>query len=185
MDSKDKRHRFLVPTYNLNSAMPSAAGAPGLLLSCRKEMCDGLAWTLFIPVVEEKKARWIYAGEYIGETVGLLSPEDFRNHDQEVRNFQFLLSDLSPLILSVVIFSAKRSLGREDSKTPVYCALRARMTLRLGGSSDPTDLEVENEVARIKRNGYTSNLTGQDVIAAFERGDEVNLFFHCVPISNF
>jgi hypothetical protein len=52
------------------------------------------------------------------------------------------------------------------------------MTLRLGGgSSDPTDLEVKNEVARIKRSDYTSNLTGQDVIAAFERGDEVNLFF--------
>jgi hypothetical protein len=50
--SKDKCHRFLLPTYKLNPAMPSAAGAPGLLLSCRKEICDGLTWTLFIPVVE-------------------------------------------------------------------------------------------------------------------------------------
>jgi len=40
--------------------------------------------TLFIPIVEEKKARWIYCGEYIGEMVGSLSPEDFRNHDQKV-----------------------------------------------------------------------------------------------------
>jgi len=47
------------------------------------------------------------------------------------------------------------------------------MTLRLGGTSNPTDKAVESEVVRIKRKDYTSNLTAQDVIAAFERGDEV------------
>ena len=51
------------------------------------------------------------------------------------------------------------------------------MTLRLGGTSNPTDKAVENEVVRIKRKDYTSNLTAQDVIAAFERGDEVRMVY--------
>jgi len=103
--SKDKRYRFLLPTYGVNPEMPRSAGMPGLLLSCRDEICDGLPWTLFIPIVEEKKARWIYCGEYIGEMVGSLSPEDFTNHDQKARKeifFFWILLSYFPLIFSLL-----------------------------------------------------------------------------------
>ena len=77
-------------------------------------------------------------------------------------------------------FQVKETWGKKiqtHKKYLVYCKLRARMTLRLGGTSNPTDKAVENEVVRIKRKDYTSNLTAQDVIAAFERGDEVRMVY--------
>ena len=46
------------------------------------------------------------------------------------------------------------------------------------GSPEPTEKEVENEFARIKRKDYTTSLTTQDVITAFKRGDGMNFLDH-------
>jgi len=96
--SKSKRNplRIMIPTYEVNPEMPRAPGEPGILLSCREEMCKGGPWTLFVKVEGLKKARWDYAGEYTCQTVGKMSKEEFQAQDAAV--FGHFLPSSLPLI---------------------------------------------------------------------------------------
>jgi len=84
--SKSKRNplRVMMPTYEVNPEMPRAPGEPGILLSCREEMCKNGPWTLFVKVGGIKAVRWNYAGEYVSQTVGRMSKEDFHSQDAAV-----------------------------------------------------------------------------------------------------
>jgi len=69
----------------------------------------------------------------------------------------------------------------KHKKYRVYRSLRARMTLRKKFSlqntdREPTIEEIGEEAALIKSSAYVSSLTQQDVVEAFERGDEVGIF---------
>jgi len=82
--SKDQNHRFLTPDYDTNPEMPCTPGAPGLLLSCRKEMCNGKTWTLFVKVKGGSSVRLNYAGEYSCKVVGKLTAVEFSGQDFRV-----------------------------------------------------------------------------------------------------
>jgi hypothetical protein len=93
--SKSKRNplRIMMPTYEVNPEMPRAPGEPGILLSCREEMCKNGPWTLFVKVEGLKTARWDYAGEYTSQTVDKMSKEEFQSQDAAVFG-HFLSSSL-------------------------------------------------------------------------------------------
>jgi hypothetical protein len=171
--SKSKRNplRVMMPTYEVNPEMPHAPGEPGILLSCREEMCKNGPWTLFVKVEGLKAVRWDYAGEYVSQTVGKMSKEDFQSQDAVVRG-QFFRSSF-PLKNALQVKQAWGEKIAKHKKHPVYRNLRARITIRKATGRDPTDEEIADEAARIKSKDYTSSLTSKDVIKAFERGEEV------------
>jgi len=76
----------MIPTYATNPDMPRAAGEPGLLLSCRDEMCKDGPWTLFVKTEggSSKKVKWTYAGEYMCTVVGSLSNDEFISQSEAV-----------------------------------------------------------------------------------------------------
>jgi hypothetical protein len=102
--SKHNPLRVIMPTYEVNPEMPRAPGEPGILLSCREEMCKDGPWTLFVKVEGLKDVRWDYAGEYTCRTVGKMSKEDFQLQDAAVCGYFFAL----------VVASDEYIVGQED-----------------------------------------------------------------------
>ncbi|KAJ3518284.1 hypothetical protein NMY22_g13753 [Coprinellus aureogranulatus] len=161
-----KIHRFLMPTFDTNPYMPTAPGEPGLLLCGRTELLDG-TWSLFIRFHCSEGQRWNYAGEYSSELVGVLSAQDFGN-----------------LPLNV-----KEKWGHKIShckRFASYVEMRARMTLRKRGINvtvESVKEELENIAGKPKE---ANKLTIQDVIDAFESGQEVIpvVRTHCVSYNH-
>ncbi|TFK21945.1 hypothetical protein FA15DRAFT_672077 [Coprinopsis marcescibilis] len=145
-------HKFLFPTYNVNPLMPTAPGEPGLMLSARTETTRD-TWTLFIKLINHSKARWNYAGEYRGETVGALTPEEFAEQPIEV----------------------KRTWGEKIAYSKgikPYVAMRARITLRKLGK-ELNDEELRLAVEDISKTPKASSkISIYDAIQAFESGEE-------------
>ncbi|KAF8890309.1 hypothetical protein CPB84DRAFT_1785050 [Gymnopilus junonius] len=145
--------KFLLPTIGLNPEMPHSPGEPGLLLSCREEMCKDGPWTLFIKANGSKKVRLNYAGEYTCKKVGKMTKEEFSAQDQAVKN-------------------AWGQKIATHKKYPVYRDLRARITLRKRLQTEPTEQQIAEESTLIATKNYLNSLSDADVVEAFERGDE-------------
>ncbi|KIJ94822.1 hypothetical protein K443DRAFT_109770 [Laccaria amethystina LaAM-08-1] len=145
-----RNFQFLMATHQLNPNMPSYPGGPGLLLSCRKAML-GSVWSLFAPVRGEKMARWNYLGEYKPEESGTMTRDEFQSQTQMVREK----------------WGKKIA---EHKKYPEYVEMRARITFRKrNGGKEPDQKALESEIKKIKESKY---LSVQDVIDAFDRGEE-------------
>lgn len=148
-----RNFQFLTATYQLNPNMPSYPGGPGLLLSCRKAML-GSVWSLFAPVRSEKMARWNYLGQYTPEEAGTLTRDEFQSQTPAVREKW-----------------GKKIV--EHKKYPEYLEMRARIAFRKrNGGEEPDVKAVESEIKRIKENKDAKYLSVQDVIGAFDRGEE-------------
>ncbi|KAF8957583.1 hypothetical protein BDZ97DRAFT_1845697 [Flammula alnicola] len=155
---KNKPHKFLtplmiIPNIDVNPEMPRCPGAPGLLLSCRKDMCKDGPWTLFVKVETSKKVHLDYAGEYTCTAVGEMTKEEFLAQDAKVK----------------ITWGEKVA---NHKRYPIYRELRARITLRKQLGSEPTEEQVQTEAELIKKKEYKGSLDIQDVVAAFERGEE-------------
>ncbi|CAA7263060.1 unnamed protein product [Cyclocybe aegerita] len=151
--SKDKTHRFLLPTSDLNPEAPRKPGEPGLLLSCREEMCKGGPWTLFIQVPGGKLVRYDYAGEYTCHVVGAMTADEFTGQALNVK-----------LNWGDSVLKRRRHL--------VYRQLRARIALRKRLGDEPTQDQIQQETKLNKDKAYKDGLTRDDVLGAFERGEE-------------
>ena len=80
--SHPRRDRLVIcATAERNPAMPQAPGRSGLLFSCRKEMTNGLLWSLFTRV---GASLWEYEGEYKCFQVGVLTPQEFNAQPEKV-----------------------------------------------------------------------------------------------------
>lgn len=78
-------------------------------------------------------------------------------------------------------FQTKAAWGEKIStariKNGPYTALRARMTVRKMLGHEPTEDQVKEEAHQIRKrekHNSSNGLTSADVIAAFERGEEVS-----------
>ncbi|KAH9485875.1 hypothetical protein JR316_0002790 [Psilocybe cubensis] len=151
--SRNKQHRFLTPTYDVYPDMPRYPGAPGLLLSCREEVSNNAPWSLFGKIEAKKKPMLEYRGEYKCYVVGQMTREEFTAQESSVKQ-----------TWGIKIAKHKRY--------SVYRDMRARMTLRLRYNNEPTEREIIEESELINGRKYASPLTSDDVIDAFERGDE-------------
>ena len=84
---------------------------------------------------------------------------------------------VSPFL--VTHFKVREKWGKkiaEHKKYPEYLAMRARIAFRKrNGGKEPDEKSVETEIKKIKENNYAKYLSAQDVINAFDRGEEVRL----------
>jgi hypothetical protein len=148
--------RFIFPGFDTNPEMPAVPGEPGLLLCGRVEMLEGI-WSLFtrVPLNDSSLKRWNYAGEYESKVVGKLTAQDFAGQPENV----------------------KRAWGKKiahHKKHLPYVEMRARMALRKEGKA-VTKANLKDEIGSIKKMPKDkSKLTAQDVIDAFESGQEVS-----------
>ncbi|TFK21095.1 hypothetical protein FA15DRAFT_672877 [Coprinopsis marcescibilis] len=168
--SERKLRMLAFPHPDMNPAMPSAPGQPGLLYASRPEFLQESPWTMFRRWENEKKKLvWLYLGEYETAAGGRMSGEWFREQSAKFQDTwaQFLM----------------------NSSRETYMAVRARIALRQSGLI-PTDDEADQalvaaEVIKIaarpskknKRKWEDANkdlhtVTKSDIIEAFSRGDE-------------
>jgi len=89
--SGDKKHHFLTPQLAVNPDMPSAPGAPGLLLSCREELWTQGPWDLFIKADTKKHVRLDYAGRYKAHLAGTMTADEFSAHKFSVSHLWVFL----------------------------------------------------------------------------------------------
>ncbi|TFK50738.1 hypothetical protein OE88DRAFT_1659771 [Heliocybe sulcata] len=150
------------PQTDRNPYMPGAPGEPGILFSMHMELGERTEWVVFRPremkvkvrgedgrSVEKKVAAWEYLGDYGFRHAGSLSMGEFRQQRDKVKWW----------------WSQKI---HKTKKWPHYVAIRARVWLRKMGR------EVTEEAVREVQSGLvpTAGLTVEDIIEAFERGDE-------------
>ncbi|KAJ3515021.1 hypothetical protein NLJ89_g2013 [Agrocybe chaxingu] len=151
--SQDKTHRFLIPTSDLNPEAPRKPGEPGLLLSCREEICRDGPWTLFVQAPGGKLVRYDYAGEYTCQVVGTMTADEFTGQALNVK-----------LSWGDSVLKRRRHL--------VYRQLRARIALRKRLGDEPTKDQIQKETELNREKAYKDGLTRDDVLGAFERGEE-------------
>ncbi|KAH8834773.1 hypothetical protein DL96DRAFT_1571671 [Flagelloscypha sp. PMI_526] len=149
-------HRFVLPTRNLNPHIPNTVGAPGLFFGARMELTEGV-WHCFIPRKVDKQTKQEYIGDYEFEYIATLDSDDFQGFSTKEKQ------DWGHNIL------AKRMI-------PLYCAMRARIGLRLstGSQSNPTNKEIETQLRRLHNRtkaGSPIEVTTDDIIAALENGN--------------
>ena len=151
--------RFMYPNFETNPDLPAAPGEPGLLLCGRTEpVFDSKPWSLFIRVIDDGTTlkRWTYAGEYTCALVGHLSASAFKAQPSAV----------------------KQTWGKKiafHKKHPAYRDMRVRMTLRKHGQAiNEESMKKEREKVGKTKKGDEGRLSIQDVVEAFERGDEVS-----------
>lgn len=74
--SGNGKRRCVYPMPDMNPAMPFMPGESGLLFASRPELVDDNKgpWSVFR---REKKAMWVYLGEYQNTVVGKLTKEQF------------------------------------------------------------------------------------------------------------
>lgn len=154
---------MVYPKVELNPAMPLQPGASGLMFASRHDTLRNPPWSLFRRHLGGKEAVWLYLGEYECELVGKLTKEDFKSQSD----------------------AGKREWGKhvlENRQYPCYVEMRARIALRKCGRADELDLKhgepeqfgaLKEEAEKIKR-GRGTDVTLEDIIDAFERGDEVS-----------
>lgn len=138
----------------------------------------GSVWSLFAPVRSEKKARWNYLGEYKPEEAGTLTHDEFQSQTPTVScNYAVQRMAVSPF--RATHFKVREKWGKkvaEHKKYPEYLEMRARITFRKrNGGKEPDEKALESEIKKIKGNNYAKNLSAQDVIDAFDLGEEVRL----------
>ncbi len=78
------RRRLVFPLPEMNPAVPSAPGLPGLIYASRHEILHNPPWSLFIkrnPVI----AIWTYVGEYEGALCGVMSAKMFTAQSEMVK----------------------------------------------------------------------------------------------------
>lgn len=68
----------------MNPEMPRYPDAPGLLLSCREEVCNSGPWVLLGKIEGQKKPLLEYRGEYKCYVVGQMTSDEFTAQDLSV-----------------------------------------------------------------------------------------------------
>lgn len=150
------------PQLDRNPYMPRHPGEPGVLFSMHMELAEKPWWAVFRPrsmtvkveneegrTQQKKTAGWEYLGDYAFRHVGRFSAAEFRAQRPKVKEWW-----------SAKVLKAKKS--------PHYVAIRARIYLRKQ-SRPVTNATVEEIKTGLVS---TAGLTVEDVIDAFERGDE-------------
>ncbi|KAG6819282.1 hypothetical protein H0H93_013435 [Arthromyces matolae] len=131
--STNKSRLFIFPTADVNPWMPTSPGSPGLLLSSRKGML-GQQVTL-LSRVQKAPAKWMYFGEYQCTVVGKLTPQEFSQQRQKVKNAW------ATKLLKV-------------KKWPEYAEMRSRMlskkTQRVARSSSSVSLTPADVIAALE-----------------------------------
>lgn len=86
-----KKRRIVYPVLDMNPAMPTVPGEPGLIYASRHEILENPPWTLFCKELNvKKKVVWRYLGEYEGELCGMMSPELFNSQEPKVSQHKWL-----------------------------------------------------------------------------------------------
>jgi hypothetical protein len=86
--SGNKKRRLVYPMPDMNPAMPMIPGESGLLFASRPELVKDKQgpWSVFR---RERKARWVYLGEYENTLVGKMTKEQFCWQKETVSSSRF------------------------------------------------------------------------------------------------
>ncbi|KDR75435.1 hypothetical protein GALMADRAFT_249491 [Galerina marginata CBS 339.88] len=150
------QRRIVFPKQELNPAMPTAPGEPGLIFASRHEILSNPPWMVFRKG-PKAPAVWRYLGEYECVLCGTMTAEQFKNLTPEIKR------EWAKALLTTKAFN-------------VYVAMRARIALRKGGAIPLEDKEdekrrVEVEIEAIKRD-KGQPVSVADIIAALSNNDE-------------
>ncbi|KAJ3520714.1 hypothetical protein NMY22_g12627 [Coprinellus aureogranulatus] len=154
-------HRaFTFPKFELNPQMPLNPGQSGVIVASRYDRKTGHPWGLFRRDISGKTQTWIYLGEYEWSAAGKMSVEIFRNQKEKVK-----------------LNWANELLGSKRGLSDYYVSMRARIALRKAGLLPAQDSASERKLVDRERAliaAYEGHpVSQQDIIDAFERGDEV------------
>jgi len=78
------KRRLVFPLPEMNPAVPSAPGEPGLIYASRHEILQNPPWSLFIKR-EPAIAIWTYVGDYEGELCGVMNAKMFMAQSEMVK----------------------------------------------------------------------------------------------------
>ncbi|KAJ3510253.1 hypothetical protein NLJ89_g4787 [Agrocybe chaxingu] len=150
----------------MNPAMPTEPGTPGLVFASRHEILYDPPWTLFHKVQNTKRAVWLYQGEYESVLSGTMTAEQFRGQRSEVKR------EWGDLLMTQVVCKP-------------YLSMRSRIALRKAGLIPLEDkmaekVLIDKEMLAVKSKGGHP-VDADDIIAALERGDEVQVLHHLSP----
>lgn len=152
--SGPKKRRMVFPMLNMNPAMPTRPGEPGLLFASRHEILYNAPWSLFCRSMVGKEPRWRYLGEFNSVLCGKMTTEQFRAQKQAVKD------NWGKLILKSLRYD-------------VYVSMLARIALRKYGLVDePNENALEIAEMAAIRSKTGRHVTVQDITGAFSCGDE-------------
>ncbi|KAJ3533682.1 hypothetical protein NMY22_g7235 [Coprinellus aureogranulatus] len=153
-------HRaFTFPPFELNPGMPLVPGYGGVIIAPRFDRKTGTPWGLFRRDIMGNTDTWLYMGEYEWTAVGQMSAEVFRGQTRKAKESW-----------------ADELLKWKRNISDYYASMRARIALRKAGLLPVQDnsefILVKQELSRIRAQvGHP--IDRDDIIAAFERGDEM------------
>ena len=159
--SHDGRNSILFPTRKQHPYAPAVQGAPGLFFSAIVEewMHEG-ARQVCVGIVP---AKFKYMGEYTLEKMDPLEPEEFKSLPRGVRTRTFLVasSKFRASNADCVRTQTKSNWGTSILKQKRYREIRKRV---------------------LRKRIYGRSLDAQDIITAYEDGDEVSGRGHRVKV---
>ncbi|KDR85968.1 hypothetical protein GALMADRAFT_235162 [Galerina marginata CBS 339.88] len=150
------QRRIVFPMLDMNPAMPSRPGEPGLVFASRHEILENPPWTLFCKP-SPSPAVWLYLGEYESALCGKMTAEQFKSQTLVVKK------EWAKLILKMKAFD-------------VYVSMRARIALRVASTLPAEDKETEEDLIKAEMQAVKNKkglpVTEEDVITALSKGDE-------------
>ncbi|PPQ75507.1 hypothetical protein CVT26_015839 [Gymnopilus dilepis] len=151
------RRRIVFPMLDMNPAMPSEPGEPGLVFASRHEILSNPPWSLFCKHSKSAPAVWRYLGDYENTLCGTMTAEEFKAQTPTTK------LEWAKLIMKMKAFD-------------VYVGMRARIALRkfklLPAKNDQDEQKMVNaEIEAIKK-GKGRNVTESEIITAFSKGEE-------------
>ncbi|KAI0693702.1 hypothetical protein C8T65DRAFT_744640 [Cerioporus squamosus] len=138
---------FLFPGLDMNPFLPRAAGTPGLLIRSN----DALPWkgdvqTVFVGL---RPGEYVYCGQYRLQRTEALSAAEYRALSSKV----------------------KRKWAAGLVNKPKFKDVRVRVATRRDHGREPTFQEIAAVVAD-RSDAYKGHVSEQDIIRAYERGEE-------------
>ena len=172
------RRRIVFPMLDMNPAMPSEPGEPGLVFASRHEILSNPPWSLFCKHSKSAPAVWRYLGDYENTLCGTMTAEEFKAQTPTVRST--CCSSVCCLTPSGPSCQTKLEWAKLIMKMKafdVYVGMRARIALRkfklLPAKNDQDEQKLVNaEIEAIKK-GKGRNVTETEIITAFSKGEEV------------